>query len=81
MALLRNSEVKKMSDENLKEKLQELKMELVRANVTANKTRAKTKELKRAISRVLTAMTAKKQPKSPSQVKLNPSKKTAGLGK
>lgn len=73
MAVLRNSDVKKMSDKDMEEKLQDLRLELVRANVTANKTRAKTKELKRAISRILTAMKAKKQ--SSSKVKLNSSQK------
>ena len=70
MALLKNSAVRKMSDNEMEEKLRDLKLELVRANVTANKTNAKTKELKRAISRILTAMKAKK-----SQVKLNSSQK------
>lgn len=71
MAVLKNSQVKKMSENEMAEKLQDLKLELVRANVAANKTRAKTKELKRAISRILTAMKAKKS----SQVKLNSSQK------
>lgn len=70
MAVLKNSDVKKMSEKELKDKLKEIKLELTKANVTANKTNAKTKELKRAISRILTAMNAKKQ------VKLNsPQKK------
>lgn len=78
MAVLKNSEVIKMSEKEMNDKLKELKLELVRANVTANKTNAKTKELKRAISRILTAMNAKK---SKSQIKLNPSQKKVGLAK
>ncbi|MFH1802600.1 MAG: 50S ribosomal protein L29 [archaeon] len=78
MAVLKNSEVKKMSEKELTDKMKELKLELVRANVTANKTNAKTKELKRAISRILTVMNAKK---STTKVKLNPSQKKRELSK
>ncbi|MBU0907586.1 MAG: 50S ribosomal protein L29 [Nanoarchaeota archaeon] len=70
MAVLKNSEVKKMSDKELNDKLTDLKAELTRGSVTANKANAKTKELKRAISRILTAMNAKK-----SQIRLNSSEK------
>lgn len=54
MALLRNKDIKKMSEKERQEKIIELKMELIKANVTANKTNAKTKEIKRAISRLIT---------------------------
>jgi len=64
MAVLKNSEVKKMSEKERKDKLKELKMELIRANVTANKASAKTKEIKRAISRLLTMEKASKFDKS-----------------
>ena len=73
MAVLKNSEVKKMTEKELQDKLKDLKLELTRGNVTANKTNAKTKELKRAISRILTAMKAKKVKLSSSQKK-EPSK-------
>jgi len=54
MALLRNSDVKKMKKEEVETKLKDLRLELVKASVTANKQNAKTKEIKRAISRLLT---------------------------
>ena len=54
MALLRFSDIKRMSEKEKMGKLKELKFELSKANVTANKTNAKTKELKRAIARLLT---------------------------
>jgi ribosomal protein L29 len=54
MALLRMSDVTKMSDKDRAEKLKELKLELIKANVTANKPKAKTKEIKKAISRINT---------------------------
>jgi len=54
MALLRNSDVKKMKKEEIETKLKDLRLELVKASVTANKQNAKTKEIKRAISRLLT---------------------------
>jgi len=54
MALLRNSDITKMSKSERESKLKDLRLELVKANVTANKTNAKTKEIKRAISRLIT---------------------------
>ncbi len=54
MALLRYSEVHKLSEKEREEKIKELKFQLSKANVTANKTNAKTKELKRAVARLLT---------------------------
>lgn len=54
MALLRYSDIKKMSNKDLGEKLKELRFSLIKANVTANKANAKTKEIKRAIARLLT---------------------------
>jgi ribosomal protein L29 len=63
MAILKASEVSKMSDKDKVDKLKDLKMELVRANVAANKTNAKTKEIKRAIARLLTSMKTQKTTK------------------
>lgn len=54
MAILRNSEIKKMDKKQLAEKLKELKFELTKGTVTANRTNAKTKELKRTIARIHT---------------------------
>jgi ribosomal protein L29 len=56
MAILRNSDVKKMSNQEKETKLKELKLELVKGSVQANKTNAKFKEIKRAISRLLTSI-------------------------
>ena len=54
MALLRFSDIIKMSKLERESKLKDLRLELVKANVTANKTSSKTKEIKRAISRLIT---------------------------
>jgi ribosomal protein L29 len=54
MALLRSSEVKKMSQKDRDEKLKELRFSLMRSQVTANKSSGKAKEIKRAIARILT---------------------------
>ena len=54
MALLRNSDIKKLSSQEKKQKINALKFELVKGNVSANKTNAKTKEIKKAIARLLT---------------------------
>jgi ribosomal protein L29 len=59
MAILRATDIPKMSKEELESKLKDLKMELVKSSVTANKTNAKTKEIKRAIARILTFNTSK----------------------
>ena len=64
MALLRQKEIPKMSEQDIKTKLSDLKLEIVKANVTANKSSAKTKEIKRAISRILTHMSKNKISKS-----------------
>ncbi len=60
MALLKQRDVIKMSDNERKSKLEELKFALVKGNVSANKATAKTKEIKRAISRLLTFSTSQK---------------------
>ncbi len=54
MALLKVSDIVKMSKSEKESKIKDLRLELVKANVTANKTNAKTKEIKRAISRLIT---------------------------
>ena len=61
MALLKYSEVKKMTDKQIKEKLKDLEFEISKAYVTANKTNAKTKEIKRAIARLKTYMFSKSE--------------------
>ncbi len=54
MALLKFNDVKKMNQNQIKEKLKELEFEITKSYVTANKTNAKTKEIKRAIARLKT---------------------------
>ena len=54
MAILKNSDVKKMSLKEKEEKISELRMGLVKGSVQANKTNAKSKEIKKAIARILT---------------------------
>jgi ribosomal protein L29 len=56
MAILKNSEIKNMSEKEINEKLEELKLELVKANVAANKSggKIKIKEIKRTIAKLLT---------------------------
>ena len=54
MALVKYSDISKMTEKERTQKLKDLQFELIKANVTANKTNAKTKEIKRAISRLLT---------------------------
>ena len=53
MAIIRKSEVKKMSKKDLDEKIKELRLELVKAGVTAKRATAKTRELKRALARCI----------------------------
>lgn len=55
MAVIKNSEVKKMNGEERETKLQSLRMELTKKHVQANKAgKVKTKEIKKAIARILT---------------------------
>lgn len=54
MAILKNSDVKKMSLKEKEEKILELRMGLVKGYVQANRTNAKSKEIKKAIARLLT---------------------------
>jgi len=56
MAVLRNSDIKKMSSQEKETKLRELKLELIKGSVQANKTNSKSKEIKRAVSRLLTSI-------------------------
>ncbi|MEK6919048.1 MAG: 50S ribosomal protein L29 [Nanoarchaeota archaeon] len=56
MAVIKNSEVKKMNAEEKKSKLESLRMELIKKHVQANKAgKVKTKEIKKAIARILTS--------------------------
>ena len=61
MALIRKSDLKKMSPPERITKLKELRLEIVTANVTAKKATAKTKEIKRAIARLTTLMNQQTQ--------------------
>ncbi len=58
MALIRKSELKKMSNEELKKKLNELRLELVKLNaqraVGGSVNPGKLRETKRTIARILT---------------------------
>ncbi len=54
MAILKYKDIKKMSDEERKNKLKELRLELIKANVAANKTgKIKIKEIKKTIARLM----------------------------
>ncbi|AEF96455.1 50S ribosomal protein L29 [Methanotorris igneus] len=66
MAILRASEIREMSIEEMKEKLVELKKELLKENVHkavsgAPSNPGRVKELKRTIARILTIMNEKKR--------------------
>lgn len=54
MAILRMSDISKLSKKERAEKLKDLKLELVKAMNKSSQSKGKTKELKRAISRILT---------------------------
>ena len=56
MALIKKSDLRKMSMQEKAEKLRELQFESVKAKVTAHKATAKTKEIKRARARLNTFM-------------------------
>jgi ribosomal protein L29 len=64
MAILKNQDIKNMSEKEINEKLKELKLELIKANVTANKSGGKIKirEIRRTIAKLLTLKG--KQPKN-----------------
>ncbi len=64
MAILKTSDIKKMTQKEREDRLQQLKTEIVKANVSANKTSAKTKEIKRAIARLKTFSPAKAEMKT-----------------
>ena len=53
MAVLKNNELKKMSEKERQEKLKQLKMELIK-NKTTSKGKIKPQEIKKAIARLLT---------------------------
>lgn len=66
MAILRTSEIRGLSVQEMKEKLVELKKELMKENVNkatggAPSNPGKVKELKRTIARILTIMNEKKK--------------------
>ncbi len=61
MAVLRNSDAKKLNAKDREAKLKELMLELSKSSVTANKANAKTKEIKRAIARILTINNSDKE--------------------
>lgn len=61
MALLKQSDVAKMNQEEIVSRLKELRVELTRAQVTAHRTTAKTKEIKRACARLMTRLTLLQQ--------------------
>lgn len=55
MAIIKKSELKKMSEKERTEKLKELKMELIKENVRLTKGgKMKMREIKRTIARLLT---------------------------
>jgi ribosomal protein L29 len=54
MAILRMSDVKKLSANERKQKMSELKLELTKASNKASQSKGKRKELKRAVARLLT---------------------------
>ncbi len=55
MAILRNNDIKKMSEKEIENKVKDLKFELVRNKINANKNaKVQTKEIKRTIARLLT---------------------------
>ena len=54
MAIIRFSDLKKLSKSERAEKVKELKLELIKSHLPANKTRSKTKEIKKTIARCLT---------------------------
>ncbi|MEM0465218.1 MAG: 50S ribosomal protein L29 [Candidatus Pacearchaeota archaeon] len=55
MAILKNKEIAKMSETEIKEKIMELKMELIKEKIAASKGgKLKTKEIKKTIARLLT---------------------------
>ena len=54
MAIIKLSDIKKMTKSEIESKLKDLKLELVKGSVTANKANAKTKEIKRTIARLFT---------------------------
>ncbi|HVY01443.1 MAG TPA: hypothetical protein VHA12_01630 [Candidatus Nanoarchaeia archaeon] len=54
MAILRMSDVRKLSEADRKAKLADLKLELTKAMNKGSQQKGKRKELKRAISRLLT---------------------------
>ena len=61
MAVLRMSDVKKLSPKELSNRLIELKFELTKSMNKSSQSKGKTKELKRAISRILTLNNSQKE--------------------
>ncbi|MEM2956079.1 MAG: 50S ribosomal protein L29 [Candidatus Pacearchaeota archaeon] len=60
MAILKNKEIKGMTDEELNKKLKDLRLELIKnSSLKAQGTSLKTKEIKRAIARILTHINQK----------------------
>ena len=60
MSVLKNSDIQKMSEKEIKEKIQELKMDIIRSKIRSHKSMGKTKEIKKAIARLLTFTNGKK---------------------
>lgn len=54
MAIIKLTDIKKMTKQEIESKLKDLRLELVKGSVTANKANAKTKEIKRTIARLIT---------------------------
>ena len=55
MAILKNKDISKMSENEIKTKIKDLKMELLKGQVSANKGgKTKTREIKKTIARLLT---------------------------
>lgn len=55
MGILKNNEISRMSEKEIKEKLGELKLELIKSKITSSKSgKTKIKEIKKTIARLLT---------------------------
>lgn len=55
MTIIKNKEITKMSEKEIKEKVNELKLELIKEKVASTKGgKLKTKEIKKTIARLLT---------------------------
>ena len=59
MAVLKNKDIKSMSEKDREEKLKELRIELIKKKT--KETKVKTKEIKKAIARILTSKLNLKQ--------------------